>query len=111
MNPTAANGEVHARSRSWLDASLLLLVLLVALGLRCTGLATRPMHADEANQAVKLGQLLETGFYAFDAQDHHGPTLYYLGLIPAGLRGQGTLAALDETTVRLTPALAGRTRS
>jgi uncharacterized protein (TIGR03663 family) len=90
-----------------LDAGLLLLVLLVALGLRCWDLAARPMHADEANQAVKLGRLLEDGFYAFDPQDHHGPTLYYFGLIPAWLRGQTTLAALDETTVRLTPALAG----
>ncbi len=90
-----------------LDAGLLLLVLLVALGLRCFDLAARPMHADEANQAVKLGQLLEKGIYAFDPADHHGPTLYYFGLIPAWLRGQTTLAALDETTVRLTPALAG----
>lgn len=65
------------------------------------------MHADEANQAVKLGQLLETGYYAFDPRDHHGPTLYYFGLIPAWMRGQHDLAALDETTVRLTPALAG----
>jgi uncharacterized protein (TIGR03663 family) len=90
-----------------LDAGLLLLVLLVALGLRCVNLAARPMHADEANQAVKLGQLLETGFYAFDPKDHHGPTLYYFGLMPAWLRGQSSLTALDETTVRLTPALAG----
>ena len=90
-----------------LDAGLLLLVLLVALGLRCFDLAARPMHADEANQAVKLGQLLEKSTYVFDPSDHHGPTLYYFGLIPAWLRGQTTLAALDETTVRLTPALAG----
>lgn len=65
------------------------------------------MHADEANQAVKLGQLLEEGEYRFDPRDHHGPTLYYLGLIPAWLRGQATLAQLDEATVRLTPAVAG----
>lgn len=90
-----------------LDVGLLLLLLLLALGLRCFDLAARPMHADEANQAVKLGHLLETGSYAFDARDHHGPTLYYFGLIPAWVRGQGTLAALDETTLRLTPALAG----
>lgn len=90
-----------------LDAGLLLVVLLVALGLRCFDLAARPMHADEANQAVKLGQMLEGGTYVFDPHDHHGPTLYYFGLIPAWLRGQATLATLTETTVRLTPALAG----
>ncbi len=94
MNPTATNG-------------LLLLVLLVALVLRTHDLAARPMHADEANQAVKLGQLIEGGRYQFDPRDHHGPTLYYFGLIPAWIRGETTLAALSETTVRLTPALAG----
>ena len=77
------------------------------MGLRSYDLAARPMHADEANQAVKLGRMLEGGTYAFDPLDHHGPTLYYLGLIPAWLRGESTMAALTETTVRLTPAVAG----
>ena len=86
---------------------LVSLVLLVALWLRTHDLAARPMHADEANQAVKLGQMLEGHTYVFDPHDHHGPTLYYLGLIAAALRGESTLAALTETTVRLVPACAG----
>lgn len=65
------------------------------------------MHADEANQAVKLGQLLDTGDYAFDPADHHGPTLYFLAAPIAWLRGETSLASLTETTVRLLPALAG----
>ncbi len=65
------------------------------------------MHADEANQAVKLGLLLETGRYEFDARDHHGPTLYYFAAPIAWLRGQTSLVALDEATVRLVPAIAG----
>ena len=69
--------------------------------------AARPMHADEANQAVKAGELLESGRYAFDPRDHHGPMLYYAVLPVAWLRGQRTLAGLDEVTVRLVPALAG----
>jgi len=88
----------------WLGLALM---VAVAAWLRLADLADRPMHADEANQAVKLGHLLERGEYRFDPHDHHGPTLYYLGLIPAWLRGQSTLAELDETTVRLTPAIAG----
>jgi uncharacterized protein (TIGR03663 family) len=86
---------------------LLGLVGLVALVLRLADLPVRPMHADEANQAVKLGELLETGRYAFDPRDHHGPTLYYAALPVAWLRGQTTLASLNETTVRLTPVLFG----
>ncbi|HWA86094.1 MAG TPA: phospholipid carrier-dependent glycosyltransferase [Opitutus sp.] len=90
--------------RRWLPIAL---IALVALWLRTRDLAARPMHSDEANQAVKFGQLLETGHYAFDPRDHHGPTLYYAALPIAWLRGQHTLASLDETTVRLVPALFG----
>jgi hypothetical protein len=78
-----------------------------ALWLRTHDLDQRPMHADEANQGVKTGELVEAGRYAFDPRDHHGPTLYYLGAAVATLRGQATLAALDETSLRLVPALAG----
>ena len=85
----------------------LALIALAAFLLRTHDLARRPMHADEANQAVKLGELLEHGRYAFDPRDHHGPTLYYAALPIAWLRGETTLTALTETTVRLVPAIAG----
>lgn len=98
--------NVPATSRR-LDAWLLLLVVLFALGLRLQNISARPMHADEANQAVKLGEMIEGGTYRFDPRDHHGPTLYYLSLLPARLRGESTLEAMTETTVRLTPALSG----
>lgn len=87
--------------------TLLAIIVLAALWLRVDALAERPMHADEANQAVKLGDLLETGRYAFDPRDHHGPTLYYAAVPVAWLRGESTLTALTETTVRLVPAIAG----
>ncbi len=70
------------------------------LALRTARLDVRPMHHDEANQAVKFGALLERGEYRYDANDHHGPTLYYLSLPAAWLRGQPTLAMLDERTLR-----------
>ena len=85
----------------------LVALAIAALWLRTHDLARRPMHADEANQAVKFGQLLESGHYAFDPSDHHGPTLYYAALPIAWWRGEHSLAAIDETTVRLVPAIAG----
>ena len=85
----------------------LALLAALALWLRTHDLARRPMHADEANQGVKTGELVEAGRYAFDPRDHHGPTLYYLAAVAAAVRGQASLAALDETTLRLVPALAG----
>ena len=107
MNPTAIKGDRRESGGHWGEFGWLALVMLLAFGLRTCDLAARPMHADEANQAVKLGHMLAGGTYAYDPRDHHGPTLYYLGLVPAWLRGESSLAALTETTVRLTPALAG----
>ena len=83
------------------------LALTAALALRLTRLDVRPMHHDEANQAVKFGALLERGEYRYDARDHHGPTLYYLSLPAAWLRGQFTLASLDEYTLRGVTAIFG----
>jgi uncharacterized protein (TIGR03663 family) len=80
--------------------ALVLLALAAALALRLARLDARPMHHDEANQAVKFGALLERGEYRYDPRDHHGPTLYYLSLPAAWLRGQHSLAALDERTLR-----------
>lgn len=88
----------------WLPLAL---IAVAAFWLRVHDLARRPMHADEANQAVKTGELLEAGRYAFDPRDHHGPTLYYAAAAVARIRGERTLAALSETTVRLVPALFG----
>jgi uncharacterized protein (TIGR03663 family) len=87
--------------------ALVALAFAAGLALRIARLDARPMHHDEANQAVKFGALLEGGAYRYDAHDHHGPTLYYLALPAAWLRGQHTLAALDERTLRGVTAVFG----
>jgi len=86
---------------------LFLVVLAGALVFRTAGLGLRPMHHDEANQAVKFGALLERGEYRYDRNDHHGPSLYYLTLPLVRAAGRHTLASLDETVLRLVPALFG----
>jgi uncharacterized protein (TIGR03663 family) len=80
--------------------ALVAIALTAGLALRVARLDLRPMHHDEANQAVKFGMLLERGEYRYDVHEHHGPTLYYLSLPAAWLRGQGTFASLDERTLR-----------
>jgi uncharacterized protein (TIGR03663 family) len=86
---------------------VILAALALALAFRLARADLRPMHHDEANQAVKFGDLLETGDYRYDRHDHHGPTLYYVTLPAAWLRGQRTLASLDERTLRAVPAVFG----
>ncbi|MBU4253987.1 MAG: TIGR03663 family protein [Acidobacteria bacterium] len=86
---------------------LFLLILTGALVFRTAALHRRPMHHDEANQAVKFKDLLEEGRYVYDRTDHHGPTLYYLSLPLALIRSGTDFTALTETTLRLLPALLG----
>ncbi len=84
-----------------------LVILAGALFLRTAALALRPMHHDEANQAMKFGALLETGEYRYDKDDHHGPSLYYLTLPIVRAAGRRLTASLDEIVLRLVPALFG----
>jgi uncharacterized protein (TIGR03663 family) len=86
---------------------LIILIFAGALLIRVTSLGLRPMHHDEANQALKFGRLLESGEYRYDRADHHGPSLYYLTLPFARLSSENTLAALNERTLRLVPAVFG----
>ena len=88
-------------------ASLFIAVFLLGAVLRLARLDLRPMHHDEANQALKFGLLLEKGEYRYDPADHHGPSLYYVSL-PFALALSGrSLAALTETTLRLVTASFG----
>lgn len=84
-----------------------LLIVLLGLGVRCVRLDLRPMHNDEAVNAIRQAAAWQSEPYRYDPAEHHGPTLYYLSLIPIRLRGVASFAELDEATLRLTPALAG----
>lgn len=84
-----------------------LLVLCAALIFRLVKLDLRPMHHDEANQAVKFGNLLEKGEYRYDKHEHHGPTLYYLTIPFAWLSSGSSFAALNEKTLRLVTGFFG----
>lgn len=87
--------------------ALFVCVVLGALVLRGARLSLRPMHHDEANQALKFGGLLETGDYRYDPREHHGPTLYYMTLPLAEAAGARSLADVNETLLRLVPAIFG----
>jgi uncharacterized protein (TIGR03663 family) len=91
----------------WRSRGIFLAPILLAAALRLPGLALRPMHADEAVHADKLGTLLEGGGYAYDPSEYHGPTLYYLTLPSAWLRGERRYVEIDEVTLRAVPAVLG----
>ena len=90
-----------------LYAAAMLAILALAAAFRLPRLAQRPMHADEANQAVKAGRLYETGKYQYDAVDHHGPTLYWLTLPSLAISGAKDLAGSREAAYRIVPVIFG----
>jgi uncharacterized protein (TIGR03663 family) len=87
---------------------ILFLVILIAGGVfRLVSPDLRPMHTDESVNAHKFGILLETGEYRYDKTEYHGPALYYFTLPLAWLKGQKSYQSLDESTLRMVPALFG----
>ena len=70
-------------------------------------LTTRAMHTDEAVHAIKFGALLEKGQYTYDPHEYHGPGLNYLTLPIAWAGDAETLVEVNETHLRLLPAILG----
>lgn len=84
-----------------------MVVTIVAVALRLPCLGQRPMHGDEAVNAVKFGALLEEGVYRYDRSEYHGPTLNYLTLIPAWLSCMDKFEDVDEFILRIVPVFCG----
>ena len=74
----------------------LLLAALLALGLRSVQLDSRPMHNDEAVNAIKFRNLWEGPGYRYDPAEFHGPTLAYSTLVWEKLTGAGDFARFTE---------------
>jgi uncharacterized protein (TIGR03663 family) len=85
--------------RAWLYASAA--ILLLALALRLYALDMKPLHHDEGVNGFFLTNLLRQGRYAYDPENYHGPTLYYLTLPFVALGG------LHTFLIRLVPSLFG----
>lgn len=98
---------MNATRNSPIAAGLFVAIVFVGAVLRLYDLDRRLMHGDEANQAIKAAILLETGGYAYDPHEHHGPTLYYFSWAVENLLGHDARAAMTETSLRFVPALFG----
>ena len=85
----------------------LFLAALLALALRLPHLDQRPMHNDEAVNAVKFGRLWEHGVYRYDPNEHHGPSLPYATLALGRLTGAPDFDHFSEVRLRLVTVLFG----
>jgi len=77
-----------------LYTAALIAVFAAALALRIPALDRKPMHGDEANQAVRAGMLMDSGVYHYDPNDHHGPVMYFAAMPFC----RATAASFAETT-------------
>lgn len=82
-------------------------ILCIAAAMRFPQLELRPVHGDEANQAMKTGMLLEKGEYKYDPHEHHGPTLYYFTLPILWINGVSSFAESTITQYRLVAVFFG----
>jgi len=98
--------KIQKTKISWYLVGILF-AFCVAAAFRFPLLDKRPMHGDEANQAYRTGQLLETGRYRYDPHEHHGPTLYYLTWIVLKVSSIRTFADTSEWHFRIVPVLFG----
>lgn len=89
----------------------MLVLILVAIGfglwLRCPCLDERPMHNDEAVNAVKFGGLWQHGGYKYDPEEHHGPSLYYATLVLGCLSGAPDIDHYSENRLRVVTVVFG----
>jgi len=97
---------MYPRPRAWFLISILLLAGAAA-GVRLYRLDDRPLHTDEAVQAIKFGHLLEEGYYQYDPHEYHGPSLYYASVLFARLAGIKTLVDLEIRPLRCVPVAFG----
>jgi uncharacterized protein (TIGR03663 family) len=96
-----------AKAAVWLIVAFAA-IFAVAVAFRTPKLAERPFHGDEAVQAFKAGQeLYEKGVYAYDPEEYHGPTLYYLTVPVLRLCGVKDFADTNEIHYRLVPVIFG----
>src|SRR5438045_6743509 len=88
-------------------ALVLLPALASALALRVPRLDVRPLHNDEAVNAVKVSELWQEGGYAYDPDEYHGPILHYATLPFLWLSGARNPDELEDATLRLAPVTFG----
>src|SRR5579859_1415679 len=81
MAPGAALGLTSRDAWWWSGLALLIGAAL----LRLLFLSEKPLHHDEGVNGVFLATLFRTGFYHYDPANYHGPSLYYLAVIPTAI--------------------------
>ena len=95
LNSSTASHNHYSTALTLLALVCFIVIIIAAAAFRVPRLDLRPVHGDEANQAVKTGILYDTGVYTYDPHEHHGPTLYYFALPILYLSGVDSFKTSD----------------
>ena len=87
--------------------TLVLSIFIIAALFRFTDLSRRPMHGDEAINALMLADVVETGHFDYKPTQHHGPMLYYAGALFSFFHGLSNIQDFSESFLRGIAALVG----
>jgi uncharacterized protein (TIGR03663 family) len=90
----------------WIRFAVLAAIAVGAV-LRIAHLQVRPFHNDEGVNAVKFGQVWQTGGYHYDPAEYHGPALEYFTWMVEKLSGSPPLEQISNFRLRLVPVLFG----
>jgi len=91
----------------WGTTLVLLILAGAAVALRWPALEQRPLHNDEAVNAVKFGELWEKGTYRYDPHEYHGPSLHYATWVLNKLTGAPPLSRFSEARLRVAALFCG----
>jgi uncharacterized protein (TIGR03663 family) len=91
----------------WSALAALLLAFAAALALRLPHLSARPLHNDEAVNAIKVAELYQHGHYRYDPDEYHGPTLHYFSLPFLWLSKAGNFNKVSDGQLRLVTVFFG----
>ncbi len=75
----AASGAPDLPEQAWRIGAIV--VFLIAAVLRLYDLNLVPLHHDEGVNGNFLVRLVREGFYQYDPENYHGPTLYYFSAV------------------------------
>jgi len=84
-----------------------LLAVAGALALRVPNLSNRPLHNDEAVNAVKAAELWQHGRYVYDPDEYHGPALHYVTAAFLWLSRAPDADHINDATLRYAPVAFG----
>jgi len=87
--------------------AIVLSILIIAGLFRFIDLSSRPMHSDEAVNAIKLYDVISTGKFDYNPNQYHGPVLYFLADLLFKFQGIDVFEDLSEVSFRFVTGCVG----